>query len=262
MKFVLVLWITMWVLVAFAFVGLFPNAIAWDYFKTMGTQFTINPTVCMMLPDPDVEPRIIQLQNATHNALDEWQNKLQDKIDANWAIYRQVYEWEDHKDLTTDDFPDCSAFVNYSGQLDSFMATHGILGIATVNLDKGYYWLEIQTQIIKRTIQFHLGATFNESTSGVKSVEAELPLIDIENIIKHEFGHALGLEHFYCNDKRSNCIDDSIMYGKLNTFSNSTKSVKDRDLNMIIRIYGPDGFGTLINPDVPVTCVVSETKTC
>ena len=128
MKFVIILWFAMWVLVAFAIMGLFPNAFAWDYFKTLGTQFTINPKACMMLPNPDIEPRIEQLQNATNNALDEWQTKLENKVDGNWTIYREAFEWEDHKDLTTDDFPDCSAFVNYSGQTDSFMAQHGILG--------------------------------------------------------------------------------------------------------------------------------------
>jgi len=260
MKFVLILWIAVWVMIIFSIVGLF-NAYAWDYYKTMGTQFTINPKVCMMLPDPEIESRTIQLQNATNNALDEWQTKLQNNVDGNWTIYREAYEWEYHKDLITDDFPTCSAFVNYSGQLDNYMATHGVLGIATVNLDKGYYWLEIQTQVIKRTIQIHLGATLAESSSGVKSVEAELPLNDIENIIKHEFGHALGLEHFYCNDKRNDCIDDSIMYAKLDTFTNSTKSVMQRDINMIVKLYGINGFGTP-HPNIPRTCVVSATQTC
>ena len=80
MKFVIILWFAMWVLVAFAIMGLFPNAFAWDYFKTLGTQFTINPKACMMLPNPDIEPRIEQLQNATNNALDEWQTKLENKV--------------------------------------------------------------------------------------------------------------------------------------------------------------------------------------
>jgi hypothetical protein len=35
------------------------------------------------------------------------------------------------------------------------MAQHGILGTAEANIDKGYYWLEIQTQVVKRSIQIH-----------------------------------------------------------------------------------------------------------
>jgi len=260
MRFVVILWAVVWVLIAFAFMGLFSDAFAWDYFKTMGTQYNINPKVCIMLPDPKVESRVVAIQNATTNALDEWETKLKEHTDGNWTIYRQVYEWKDHGHLTTDDF-DCGAFVNYSGQVDSYMAQHGVLGTATVDIDKGYYWLEIQTQVIKRSIQIHLGATFNESSSGMKSVEAELPLTDIENIIKHEFGHALGLEHFYCNDKRNNCIDDSIMYAKLDTFTNSTKPITQRDINMVVRMYGIDGFGTP-HPDIPIACIVNEDKTC
>ena len=172
MKFIIVLWAVVWVLIAFAFMGLFSDAFAWDYFKTMGTQYNINPEVCIMLPDPEVESRVVEIQNATTNALDEWETKLKDHTDGNWTIYREIYEWKDHGHLTTDDF-DCGAFVNYSGQLDSYMAQHGVLGTATIDIDKGYYWLEIQTQVIKRTIQIYLGATFNESTSDVKSVEAE-----------------------------------------------------------------------------------------
>jgi predicted Zn-dependent protease len=260
MKFIIVLWAVVWVLIAFAFMGLFADAYAWDYYKTMGTQYNINPKVCIMLPNPDVESRVIEIQNATTNALDEWQTKLKDHTDGNWTIYREIYEWQDHGHLTTDDF-DCGAFVNYSGQVDSYMAQHGVLGTAEANIDKGYYWLEIQTQVVKRSIQIVLGGSLDNSTSGVVSEPKPLPLIDIENIIKHEFGHALGLEHFYCNDNRSNCIDDSIMYGKLNTFTNSTKSITERDLNMVVRMYGIDGFGSP-HPDIPIACIVNEEKTC
>ena len=73
------------------------------------------------------------------------------------------------KHLTTDDFQHCGAFVNYSGQVDSFYGTAWCLRNSNcVDIDKGYYWLEIQTQVIKRTLQIHLGATYNESSSGMK----------------------------------------------------------------------------------------------
>ena len=96
MKFIIILWAVIWVLIAFAFMGLFSDAYAWDYFKTMGTQYNINPEVCIMLPDPKVESRVVAIQNATTNALDEWETKLKEHTDGNWTIYRQVYEWKDH----------------------------------------------------------------------------------------------------------------------------------------------------------------------
>ena len=174
MKFIIILWAVIWVLIAFAFMGLFSDAYAWDYFKTMGTQYNINPEVCIMLPDPKVESRVVAIQNATTNALDEWETKLKDHTDGNWTIYRQVYEWKDHGHLTTDDFTHCGAFVNYSGQIDSYMAQHGVLGTASVDIEKGYYWLEIQTQVIKRSLQIHLGATYADSSSGMKAVESRI----------------------------------------------------------------------------------------
>jgi len=257
----LILWITVWVVIAFSFMGLFASAYAWDYYKTLGTYFIVNPHYCIMLPDPDIEPRTIEIQNSTINAINDWQGQLYNSTDGNWKLYNTTYEWAEHKDLTTIDFPKCSAFINYVGEVDSYMARHGILGTASIDIEKGYYWIDIQTQVIKRTVQIQLGATYSESTSGVVSVERELPLSDIENIIKHEIGHSLGIEHFYCNDDRPACIEDSIMYYKLDTFNNSTKNITDRDINMLIRMYGIGGFGSP-HPDIPLTCIVSSTQTC
>ena len=51
------------------------------------------------------------------------------------------------------------------------------------------------------------------------------------------------------------------MYSKIDTFTNSTKPITERDINMIIKIYGKDGFGSP-HPDIPIACIVNEHKTC
>ena len=96
MNFTLILWVTVWVVIAFSFMGLFASAYAWDYYKTMGTYFIVNPKYCIMLPDPDIEPRTVEIQNATINAINEWQGQLHNSIDGNWELYSATYEWSEH----------------------------------------------------------------------------------------------------------------------------------------------------------------------
>ena len=261
MKFMIVLWFTVWVVVAFALMGLFPNVYAFDYYQTMGTYFSHSPTTCIMLPDPEFEPRTSAIHNATNSAIDEWQYKLQNSTAGNWQIYRQVFDYEDHWDKTNYNYPQCQVFVNYIGETDSYLSKHGILGRASADVKNNYYWLEIQTQIIHRSISISIGTNWNTSESGIKTEEKAIPIPDIENIIKHEYGHALGLEHFYCTDDRDDCSDDSIMYPHLDIFQNNTKTITERDINMIIRLYGNDGFG-FPHPNIPNYCLVLEDKTC
>ena len=39
-----------------------------------------------------------------------------------------------------------------------------------------------------------------------------------------------------------NCIDKSIMFGSISTFKGIIKPVTELDINMVVRIYGDDGF--------------------
>ena len=261
MKTISVFWFVVWIIIAFAFAGALQQAYAFDYYQTMGTYFSGSPTTCIMLPDPEFESRTSAIHNATNSAIDEWQYKLQNATAGNWNIYRQVFDYEDHWDKTNYNYPQCQVFVNYIGETDSYLSQHGILGRASADVKNNYYWLEIQTQIIHRSISISIGTNWNTSDSGIKTEEKSIPITDIENIIKHEYGHALGLEHFYCTDDRDDCSDDSIMYPHLDIFQNNTKTITERDINMLIRMYGNDGFG-FPHPDIPEYCLVLKDKTC
>ena len=51
------------------------------------------------------------------------------------------------------------------------------------------------------------------------------------------------------------------MYPKLEIFQNNTKTITERDINMLIRMYGNDGFG-FPHPNIPEYCLVLKDKTC
>ena len=42
------------------------------------------------------------------------------------------------------------------------------------------------------------------------------------------------------------------MYHQIDVFAETTKSVTDKDLDMLIRIYGEDGFGGMVTPSFKV----------
>ena len=213
------------------------SAFAFDYFKTMGTMYSTNPVYCIMEPDPEVEPRYEYLREIAINSLAEWQYKLEKKTNGYWNLYHQSYSFEQHSTRTTEDFKQCNAFINFISE----PSKDGTLGSASANLEQDYYWLEIQTQISHRKISINLGEAWENRVSNVV-IDETLPLYDIRNTILHEIGHSLGVEHFYCMPMTENCIDKSIMFGSISTFKGIIKPVTELDINMVIRIYGDDGF--------------------
>ena len=69
-------------------------------------------------------------------------------------------------------------------------------------------------------------------------------------------GHGFGIEHFYVT---SNCMEvecdySPIMYHSIKVFEGQIKNVTDKDVNMLVRIYGEDGFGGMTPKWIPRTC--------
>ena len=76
----------------------------------------------------------------------------------------------------------------------------------------------------------------------------ELSLSAVQNIITHEYGHALGLGHYnvtdypiYTDDKP--WVEASVMYYALNPYDETLTFPQYVDVKMLEEIYSDDGFG-------------------
>ena len=240
-------------LIALAYIGFFATAYG-DYFKTVGVYHKYDPQICIMYPDPELEPRLEMLSVVTFSAISEWQDKLVNATGGNWGMDIKEYAWSEHGTADVSDYPDCTLFINYTEGVEN--ESVGRTGFDFSNSKRYYYWVEVDMNTIERKLSISLGSNFNESTVSSNMEWREIPESDIRNIMLHELGHGLGLEHYYVT---SNCIEEEcdyspIMYGSIDVFEGEVKSVTDKDISMLERIYGADGFGGMKPKWIPRTC--------
>ena len=255
---IVAIWIVVWLIVGVAFFGLFTNAYG-DYYRTIGVYHADNPVVCIMYPDPEQE-NIELLTDLTHSSIDEWQTKLVNATNGNWQMFILEYEWSEHATAYVEEFPHCTIFVNYIHLTAD--ESVGRTGWDFSKSDRYYYWVEIDTHTVEKRLQIELNEEGGNVTS--KTIIRELPENDLRNVILHEFGHALGVEHYYVN---TNCIQEEcdyspIMYRSVDLFEDQVKIVTEKDLNMVIRIYGEDGFGHPKPVVIPRHCEIEDTEFC
>jgi hypothetical protein len=233
------------------------SVFGFEYFKTMGTMYAIYPTYCIMEPNPETEPRYQYLTEIAKNSIDEWNTKLSETTDGNWNMYYQSYAYDQHKDRTTDDYGQCGGFINFTAE----PSQDGVLGSASANLEKGFYWINVQTQISNQKITINLGGNWEDRVETIV-IEGDIPLNDIRNVLLHEIGHSLGVEHYYCESQVEGCANKSIMYPTVDIMIGKNRVVEQVDIDMVVRIYGEDGFLGWSNP-VPELCLISSSgKLC
>ena len=253
----IILWVIVWLIVGLTFAGLLSSAYG-DYFRTIGVYHKDNPSICIMYPDDNEYPAkdILMLRENTLSSIDEWQTKLVNATGGNWNMTVSEYAWQDHGVQTVDDFPECTVFINFPyGQEDESVGRASWDFSSSVRY---YYWIEVDLYTIERSISITLGDDFNEATVGSNLEWKQIPPNDIRNIILHEFGHGLGIEHYYVTD---NCMEvecdySPIMYSSIDVFEGEVKNVTQKDIDMMIRIYGEDGFGFPTPKYIPRQCDV------
>jgi hypothetical protein len=174
----------------------------------------------------------------------EWQDKLEAK-GGNWAMNITEYDFIEHDKLTVDDYPRCTIFVNFTNGVEN--QSVGRTGFDFSKSWRYYFWVEVDLYTIEKRLQITLGESMNTSTVSNKITWKEIPDNDLANIVRHEFGHGLGLEHYYVNTdcRVKECDYSPIMYSSISVFEGQEKFVAEKDIEMMIKMYGKDGFGGL-----------------
>tara|TARA_R110002020_G_scaffold149756_4_gene326195 strand:- start:197 stop:985 length:789 start_codon:yes stop_codon:yes gene_type:complete len=229
-----------WVIVIWALFGLVAHA---DYFESLGLYLKENPNVCIMEANPNYTEYHNEIYDLTRSAINNWEYTLQQKTGGDWTFPIYQYSFESHDNKTPRDFPNCDIFMTFEQ-----FANGKALGTTSFDYSNSNHKYSYITTWINsfenHKITIIIGG---ENPSASKKIEQKhLPLEAIYNIVLHEFGHALGLGHYQTLDdncKGNDCAERSIMFPSIDPFSSNIKQITDEDIQMVVRLYGDDGFG-------------------
>jgi hypothetical protein len=221
-----------------------------DRFDTLGVKYRDSPVVCIFEPNPEYTSSVTGVINTTENAINNWEYALNKySPNGNWDLMTFVIPFEYHDGQPAKNYTVCNIMISFEeanwfddslgyASIDFSNSSHKFIHI--ISFLNGY---DNNLKINMPTITIGENTTYDEPIA-ITLERIEYPLIGIQNILSHEFGHGLGLGHYSITDAPIvNPWDRSIMYYAVNPFNEDELLPTYADVKLVEKIYGDDGFG-------------------